>query len=169
MKRRCLREKDSAFPRYGGRGIKVCDRWLESFLNFYSDMGDCPDGYTLDRWPDNNGDYEPSNCRWATVVSQANNKRNNRIVEIGGIRKTAAEWAREIGVRPKLIHDRLRRKWPLEKLLKRPAFLAREKTAEICSMVASGNMHKTVALKFGISRTFVTKLVHEQKASLPQS
>lgn len=74
MKRRCLSPKTKQFKDYGGRGISVCERWLHSFENFLADMGKCPPKLTLDRI-DNDGNYEPSNCRWTTMKEQRLNQR----------------------------------------------------------------------------------------------
>lgn len=74
MKDRCNRATRKDFANYGGRGITVCDRWANSFKSFYSDMGPCPKGLTLDR-VDNDGNYEPGNCRWATRSTQRRNQR----------------------------------------------------------------------------------------------
>lgn len=75
MKARCYRKAHTSYPYYGGRGIKVCDRWQKSFHNFLEDMGDRPEGHTLDR-RETNGDYTPDNCRWADSATQGLNKRN---------------------------------------------------------------------------------------------
>lgn len=80
MKHRCLNPNYVNYHRWGGRGITINDKWLHSFKNFLSDMGVRPEGKTLDRYPDPNGNYEPGNCRWATPKEQANNKDS-----IGGL------------------------------------------------------------------------------------
>lgn len=81
MKNRCLNPNASNYENYGGRGITICDRWLYSFENFYKDMGDAPKGLTLDRI-DNDGDYEPSNCKWSTYKEQVNNTRLTKRTEV---------------------------------------------------------------------------------------
>lgn len=92
MKARCSNSSCHEYHNYGGRGISICERW-NSFENFLSDMGECPDGLSLDRI-DNNGNYEPSNCRWANAVVQGNNRRNNRRITYNGETKTLSEWSR---------------------------------------------------------------------------
>lgn len=106
MKTRCNNPRATRYADYGGRGIKVCDRWSASFTAFLEDMGPCPEGLTLDRWPDTNGHYEPGNCRWATRQQQANNKRSNVLVDVGGVTKTLCEWCRERGANYAVVFSR---------------------------------------------------------------
>lgn len=105
MKQRCSNPRDNDFAIYGGRGIKVCERW-QSFENFLADMGEMAPGMSIDRI-DSDGDYEPGNCRWATNVEQQNNRRNNRIVLVNGESMTVSMAARSAGLKPKLVLRRL--------------------------------------------------------------
>ena len=93
LKARCYRSRDPSYHYYGARGIQVCERWRSSFENFLSDMGNRPDGMTIDRI-DVNGDYSRTNCRWATPEQQANNRRNNVIIEVDGEPMTISQAAR---------------------------------------------------------------------------
>lgn len=107
MKARCNNPKEPGYPRYGGRGIRVCLRWLLSFENFYTDMGPKPGPeYSLDR-RDVNGDYDKFNCRWATAEVQANNRRVNVYYGFNGQRMTAPQIAREVGMNKHTLKDRL--------------------------------------------------------------
>lgn len=111
MKYRCNCPSFIGYKDYGGRGIKVCDRWLHSFENFLADMGERPSkNYSLDRYPDVNGDYEPSNCRWAERKAQNSNTRRNVFIEYKGETKTAAEWARLIGITQAHLKDHLEKR-----------------------------------------------------------
>ncbi|MDT0753979.1 hypothetical protein [Mammaliicoccus sciuri] len=107
MKGRCYSIKTHAYHRYGGRGIKVCDEWLNDFTNFYnwSIQNGYKKGLTLDR-VDNNGNYAPSNCRWATKEEQANNTSKNVNLVYKGEIKTASEWSRIFNVNPGYLHYR---------------------------------------------------------------
>lgn len=105
MKLRCYVPGHISYPNYGAKGVRVCDRWLDpenGFSNFLADMGRRPSPtHSLDRFPDGNGNYEPGNVRWATLLEQNNNKSNNVYVEIDGVSKTLADWARsDIAVCP---------------------------------------------------------------------
>ncbi len=119
MRRRCSSKTDDRYADYGGRGIVVCARWQDSFENFYEDMGPRPNGTQLDRI-DNDGNYEPGNCRWATRKVQQNNMRANRVLEFDGKRKTMSEWAGHIGVPYSLIQSRIQRGWPVGEALTSP-------------------------------------------------
>ena len=117
MRQRCDNPKNKAYKNYGGRGIRYCPKW-QFFEGFYEDMGDPPDGSSLDRI-DNEGNYEPSNCRWATRIEQNNNSRQNTTVSFCGETLTIAQWARRIGVRANTLSLRLLRGWPVEAALTR--------------------------------------------------
>ncbi len=119
MVQRCTNRNSPEYHRYGGRGISVCQRWLDSFENFLSDMGLRPEGMTLDRINNSVG-YEPTNCRWATKRQQANNTRNNRIISVEGTKKTLAEWARDAGMSDRTLRTRLRLGWEPERALSQP-------------------------------------------------
>lgn len=94
MIQRCTNENSDSYPRYGGRGIKVCDRWLNSFEAFFEDMGPRPSKkHSIDRYPNNDGDYGPFNCRWATTKEQFRNFRKNRWLECGGVKMIMKDWA----------------------------------------------------------------------------
>lgn len=108
MKSRCFDERCSSFQKYGGRGVTVCERWLD-FENFYADMGDRPKGMSLDRFPDVNGNYEPSNCRWATSQEQANNRRDTLLVTFKGETKSLTLWCRELNVKYTTVRARMLR------------------------------------------------------------
>jgi hypothetical protein len=95
MKQRCENPNSEVFKDYGGRGIMICQRW-DVFENFLEDMGPCPVGLEIDRI-DNNGNYEPGNCRWTTKKQNQSNKRNNRFVLYGGRKMTFTEMARLTG------------------------------------------------------------------------
>ncbi len=108
MKTRCFNQNSRAFKDYGGRGVTMCESWACSFDAFLADMGPRPsDMHSIDR-VDVNGNYDPSNCRWATKEDQANNKRTNRIVESSAGKKTVAEAAREAGLTYGCLHHRLK-------------------------------------------------------------
>lgn len=116
MRYRCDNPKFKQFQDYGGRGIKYCRSWSK-FENFYADMGDPPtNDHSIERI-NNEGNYTPSNCKWATRIEQNNNKRNNRFITIGNKTLTLAQWSREVGVSAKVIDRRLRLGWPVEKLI----------------------------------------------------
>jgi hypothetical protein len=105
---RCFNPKSKDFSEYGGRGITVCNRWL-SFDFFYADMGDKPEGLTIERI-NNDGNYEPGNCRWATRKDQNRNKQNSKLFTYLGETKCLAAWAEEYGIVYATLWDRLKTK-----------------------------------------------------------
>lgn len=117
MKSRCYYPKNISYRNYGGRGIKVCDRWRDSFEAFLEDMGKRPSTrHTLDRI-DSNGHYEPSNCRWATYTEQLRNRKTVKLLTFNGATKCIPEWADELGISASKIRARLKRGWTVENAL----------------------------------------------------
>lgn len=108
MIQRCEDKRSQFYSDYGGRGISVCKSWRSDFLKFLHDMGEPPEGMTLDR-RDNNGNYSKRNCRWATRKQQANNRRSTRYLELNGVRRPLMEWAELRGLNPYTVRTRLRR------------------------------------------------------------
>jgi hypothetical protein len=115
MINRCHCETNKDYFRYGAKGIRVCDRWQESFEAFFEDMGPRPSSrHSVDRIDGTKG-YEPGNCRWATSKEQANNRRNNKIVEFRGESHTVAEWAEILGITYSALSQRLWKGWDVER------------------------------------------------------
>ena len=121
MRARCENENNKRYHRYGERGIKVCDEWRSDFRNFYEWAVE--NGYnetlTIDR-KDNEGNYEPSNCRWLNKKEQNNNTSRNNIVEYNGEKHTVAEWADILNIKYQTLSGRIRAGWSIEKAVTQP-------------------------------------------------
>lgn len=118
MHKRCTNPRDPAYENYGARGIQVCRRWKDYAL-FLRDLGECPPGLTLER-RDNNKDYAPANCYWATRLEQGANNRRNRLLTLHGETTHVAEWARRTGMSSNAIIMRLKLGWTDEETLTAP-------------------------------------------------
>ena len=135
MRQRCHYAEDISYKNYGARGIKVCERWMNSFENFYADMGARPDGTSLDR-RDNEGNYEPTNCFWATKEEQGANQRTNRVLEHDGKRLTLTQWSRLTGLSKHTISRRIKLGWALEKTLTTPLHKTRKEQLNSAKLTA---------------------------------
>jgi hypothetical protein len=120
IKTRCLNQNDPNYPRYGSRGITVCDEWRQSFESFRDYVSRLPnfdnEDYSLDRI-NNDGNYEPGNVRWATDKEQCRNMRVNHLVTYNGKTQCVADWADEIGLKSEMIFNRLKLGWTIERAL----------------------------------------------------
>lgn len=155
MKGRCLRKYSIGYHNYGGRGIKVCDRWLNSFENFYADMGLKPEGKSIDRI-DNNGNYTPENCRWATQKEQANNTRSNVRITLNGKTRTISQWLDRTNQTKSLFHRRRKLGWSIRKALMTPTYKPRKLTIN--------NTTRTIvewALLSGVTRKTVVNRLNQ--------
>lgn len=118
MRHRCQNPNHSGYFKYGAIGVKVCDRW-QVFANFLADMGERPDGMTLDRI-DGSGNYEPANCRWASATTQATNRRSTRFITHQGVTRSMREWALVVAMPYKTLAYRLSSGWIFEDAISLP-------------------------------------------------
>lgn len=117
---RCFNTNNPAYQRYGARGIAVCDKWKESFSAFFADMGPRPSPrHSIDRI-DNDGHYEPGNCRWATKRQQSRNTSRNQLLTYNGKTMCITDWAIELGLSPNAIRGRLATGWTIDEALTTP-------------------------------------------------
>lgn len=122
MKARCLNPNNEAFCRYGAIGITVCERWINSFSDFLADMGECPPGLEIDRWPNQEGNYESGNCRWATPIQQARNMSSNRIETVRGRTGCLKELCEWFDANYQRVWARLKLGWSLERAFFEPRY-----------------------------------------------
>jgi hypothetical protein len=120
MKNRCTNPRDPGWPYYGGRGIAVCDRWKDSFADFFADMGQRPSSlHSLER-ENVDGPYSPENCCWANATEQMRNRRDNVMLSYQGKTLSVYDWADMVGIHFKTILTRLARGWAIDRALKEP-------------------------------------------------
>lgn len=137
MKARCYQPHCSEFKNYGGRGIQVCERWINSFSSFLADMGERPSAtHSIDRI-NMDGHYEPDNCRWATLKEQARNKRSNHLVTFNDETLCVAEWAERYALPSTIVLTRLYRGWSVERALTTPRHGAQRLTRKRAAALAS--------------------------------
>jgi len=121
MRARCLNPRNVSYHLYGARGITVCERWLNDYSAFLADVGPRPSPqHTLDRYPNNDGHYEPGNVRWATPTQQHRNKRTNRLITFRGDTRCLEDWAEHYGLTRDCLRSRLRMGWSIEAALLTP-------------------------------------------------
>jgi len=148
IKKRCYNKKANEYKNYGGRGIKMCEEWLSSFSNFLLDMGKCPHPkYTIERI-NNNGDYSPKNCKWASMEDQCRNKRTNRLITYNNITLALVEWAERLNVSVGCLEQRLYiRKWTEEKTISTPVRKQRNSMTYNEYQELKKRMHKNKLLR----------------------
>lgn len=124
VKTRCYNQKEDSYKYYGGKGIKMCERWIDSYENFLADMGRAPSPQHSIERNDSNKDYAPENCRWATIIEQMNNTSRTRRVSFNGIIKPFSVWCRELNLNKDMVYQRIHRlKWSVEDAFTKPCSL----------------------------------------------
>ena len=120
IKQRCYDKSHMSYKNYGGRGVRMCEKWRDDFEAFAAYIGDPPEkGATIDRL-DVDKNYEPGNIKWATRKEQANNRRNNNVLSFNGIEMTVTQWAEELNILPVTLFSRIRLDWDVERILTTP-------------------------------------------------
>lgn len=119
MKQRCINPHVREYHRYGGRGITVCERWFK-YENFLEDMGECPEGHSIDRI-DNNLGYYKNNCKWSTDKEQSNNRCSCVLITLDGITMNMKQWAEKYSISNKTLHKRIKDGWDIEMAIKTPS------------------------------------------------
>ncbi len=163
MRGRCLNENDAAYINYGGRGIRVCERWA-IFENFLADMGEPPPGMTLER-EDNDGDYCPENCRWATRAEQARNTRQNHWIEFDGRKQILNDWATEIGIKREALRERLKTMSISDALtmpLQNQTKLTEAQISEIRSFPRKYGDGQKLAERYGVPIRFIRAVLYRK-------
>lgn len=174
MMSRCRDPKNPSYHHYGARGIRVCQRWIESPQAFFDDMGPRPSSrHSLDRI-DNDGNYEPGNCRWATPQQQMVNRRVNRHVTHDGVTRTISEWASSVGMSRGVLRHRIALGWDFAKALSTPSRrksatrdepmrqLTKEKVIELRNLSAAGWSATALAGKFDVSISTVYHVINRR-------
>lgn len=164
MMKRCTNKRYRDYPDWGGRGITICERWM-SFLNFHEDMfPSWRPGLTLERI-NNNGNYEPGNCKWATRKEQSNNTRQNRFVQYAGKSLTVSQWADLRGINRLTLNQRLIRGWTAGEALefgvrhKHDRKLDMDSAIEIRRRFAAGETQQDIAKDFSVDPSRISKVV----------
>lgn len=159
MKYRCFNPRAKQWPGYGGRGITVCDRWADSFFAFLADVGPRPSPlHSIDRFPNNNGNYEPGNCRWATSLEQSERKRSTVLVEWRGQLMPLKWAARDAEVTYECVLRRLRVGMALEEAITAPKRQSRLTDGDIIAIRESGDSQKQLAARYDIDPSHISRI-----------
>lgn len=120
MLQRCTNENDPSYSRYGGMGVSVCPAWRD-FATFFADMGERPEGMSIDRYPNQAGNYEPGNCRWASAREQQRNRKISKTLTVDGVTKPLIEWAYWSGIEYSTLLRRLHSGWAHKDIVSKPS------------------------------------------------
>jgi len=157
MKDRCLNPRSKDYHRYGGAGVKIHPEWVDDFAAFFRHIGPRPKGTSLDRYPDNAGDYVPGNVRWATPRQQTRNLRTNRLLMVNGETRCMSEWCELRGLPVNTVFMRLESGWSAERAIETPVRtqLTYAEAIRLRDDVRGGMKVKDAARKYIVSRATV--------------